>query len=440
MAELNNILEVATIIIGVFLLERYVFIEIDMEAKKQHIFYFISVILIFISYIIFGKDIASIMIFLLGGFNISLGRKKHRFRGFFLIIPLPGIIKGLILPFLIIPPNLLGFSKHEIDIYNFIIYCLLSALLLAFYIKAKEWRKWFKSNMQKRYLQRWESFLLCIIGLLMMTLQSVISWQFKYYKEAEIIKNDYTVGGEIAWSIVIYGITAFVLTITIIILVMQGNKRAYYYEQSSNMQFNMIAVMADIVESRDENTGGHIKRTAKYVEIISKTLKKQNAFPDILTEQYISNMIIAAPLHDIGKVHISDVVLNKPGKLTSEEFEIMKTHAIIGREFLKQAKKQIGESEYLNIAIDMAGYHHKWWNGQGYPEKAKGEDIPLCARIMAIADVFDALSSKRCYREAMPLEKVYNIIREESGTHFDTVIVDAFFESIKEVEKALKNF
>ena len=206
------------------------------------------------------------------------------------------------------------------------------------------------------------------------------------------------------------------------------------------MQFNMIAMMADLVENRDENTGGHIKRTAKFVEIIANALKRQNLFTDTLTPQYISDMVVAAPLHDIGKIHIPDAILNKPGKLTEEEFEVMKSHAAVGRDLLKQAKGQLGQSAYLDIAINMAAYHHEWWNGKGYPDGVKGEEIPLCARIMAVADVFDALTAKRCYKEAMPLQKAYEIIRSESGTHFDPVVAEAFLASLHEVEMVWRAF
>ncbi len=204
--------------------------------------------------------------------------------------------------------------------------------------------------------------------------------------------------------------------------------------------FILIAAMADIVENRDENTGGHIKRTARYVEIIAKTLKKQGKFPDVLTDRYISDMVVAAPLHDIGKIHVSDVILNKPGKLTEEEYQIMKSHAAAGRDLLNHTKQQLGDFEYLNLAVDMEAYHHEWWNGKGYPDGIKEEEIPICARIMAVADVFDALVSKRCYKKEMSLEKAYGIIREEKGTHFDPVVVDAFFAAVNEIEAILKEF
>ena len=231
----------------------------------------------------------------------------------------------------------------------------------------------------------------------------------------------------------ISSISAFIMSVTIIVLIMQGNKRSFYHERVSRMQSGMITFMAEVVENRDDNTGGHIRRTAKYVEDIAKELRRQGVYSDTLTDRYMSDMVVAAPLHDIGKIHIPDAVLNKPGRLTEEEFEIMKTHTTAGEELLIRAKEELGESEYLNTAVEMAAYHHEWWNGKGYPYGRSGEEIPLCARIMAVADVFDALTSKRCYKNAMPLEKAYAIIREESGTHFDPAVVEAFFVAVENI-------
>ena len=210
--------------------------------------------------------------------------------------------------------------------------------------------------------------------------------------------------------------------------------------QIAKFQHNIIVTMADIIESRDENTGGHIKRTAAYVEIIARKLQSEGKFAETLTDNYINDMIVAAPLHDMGKIHVTDTILNKAGKLTDEEFAIMKTHTTAGRKILENATETLGVFSYLSVAIDMANVHHEWWNGKGYPEGKSGEEIPLCARIMAVADVFDALISKRCYKAAMPLEKAYSIIREETGTHFDPVISEAFFASTEEIEKALNEF
>lgn len=211
-------------------------------------------------------------------------------------------------------------------------------------------------------------------------------------------------------------------------------------KQISKFQHNIIITMADIIESRDENTGGHIKRTAAYVEIIARKLQQDGKFPEVLTDSYINDMIVAAPLHDMGKIHVSDTILNKNGRLTDEEFSIMKSHTTAGKAMLENATETLGVFSYLSVAIDMANFHHEWWNGKGYPQGLSGEEIPVCARIMAVADVFDALISKRCYKDAMPLEKAYSIIREETGTHFDPVVAEAFFASTEEIEKALREF
>lgn len=441
---IKEILEVMVIVIGIFLLERYVFLEPQMEEKKQRIFYLTCILVIIAIFSIAGKDAASIAAITLGGFNVSFARKKSRITGYFLVIPLIGMINGIIVPVMVMPPSLMDFSENHTLIWTFLIYGLLATCLLVFYFKGKKWRKWFNEKMQKRYLNHWEKFLLCLVGMLMLVFSTAAPRQIddinaieKYFKSISI--NDFPIY-RLKSYLILFGLIGFVLTVIIIVLIIQGNKRSFYYEQISNMQFNTIALMADIVENRDKNTGGHIKRTAKYVEIIARRLKEGFAFPDILTEQYIYDMTVAAPLHDIGKIHISDVILNKPGKLTDEEFEIMKSHAAAGRDLLKQAKEQLGEFTYLNIAEYMAAYHHEWWNGKGYPEGIKEDEIPLCARIMAVADVFDAISSKRCYKEAMPLEKAYDIISKEAGTHFDPVVAKAFLDSKKEIEKAFEEY
>lgn len=423
----SEIIEILIVYISVFLIKKYVFLEYDLEIKKQKIFYLASIFLIFLVYVLWGKDFATLLVLIAVGINISFARKEHCLRGFLLCIPIPGIIDGLLVPILILPVRLLISSAVSKQIYTFFIYGLIIFLLTLFYVKGKNWRELFHKEMNHRNLHNWERWLLCAVGILMLVFSNMAVANVES-------TSGKTYASQYALNMCIMGITAFILTVTIIVLIIQGNKRSYYHEQVSDMQFNIITTMADIVESRDGNTGGHIRRTAKYVEVIAKTLRKQEKFPDILTDQYMADMIVAAPLHDIGKIHVSDIILNKPGRLTEEEFEIMKSHAAAGKELLLRAKQQLGESTYLNIAIDMAAYHHEWWNGTGYPDKITGQDIPLCARIMAVADVFDALVSKRCYKNAMPLEKAYSIIREESGTHFDPEVVEAFFASIDQIE------
>jgi response regulator RpfG family c-di-GMP phosphodiesterase len=194
----------------------------------------------------------------------------------------------------------------------------------------------------------------------------------------------------------------------------------------SNMQNGVIEHLADIIESRDIETGEHIKRTKKYVTILVEKMKEKDQYKDYLTPQMCENIIHAAPLHDIGKIAVSDLILCKPGKLTDEEFDKMKIHTTKGGEIIKSILNDLADKEFLNVAYDVAMYHHEKWNGRGYPEGKKEEEIPLPARIMAIADVFDALVAKRVYKNPMPVDDAVNIIIKDAGTHFDPNLVEVF--------------
>ena len=199
------------------------------------------------------------------------------------------------------------------------------------------------------------------------------------------------------------------------------------------MRDSMILTLADLIESRDSTTGQHIKKTAAYVKIIMQQLQKENAFPGQITDSFIDDVVRSAPLHDIGKVVVSDVILNKPGKLTDDEFVTMKKHAAAGGEIIRHIIDITPDSKYLEEAEHLAKSHHERWDGKGYPEGLAGDTIPLSARIMAVADVFDALVSDRPYKKGFPLEKAFAIIREESGTHFDPRVVAAFFAAMEEI-------
>ncbi|MCQ2594610.1 MAG: HD domain-containing protein [Treponemataceae bacterium] len=192
-----------------------------------------------------------------------------------------------------------------------------------------------------------------------------------------------------------------------------------------NIQTKLIQSFANIVEWNDQFTGEHIKRTSTYVELIARQLVKQGHYVSELTEERIQLMTKAAPLHDIGKISVPNNILNKPGKLTDEEFEIMKSHSEIGYQILEKELKEMEDPEYIQLAEDMALYHHEKWNGQGYPRKIAGKEIPLSARIMAAADVLDALLSKRQYKDAFTIEKTMDIFKESSGSHFEPCIVEA---------------
>ena len=203
---------------------------------------------------------------------------------------------------------------------------------------------------------------------------------------------------------------------------------------------DMVVDFANLIESRDYNTGGHVKRTSIYVELISNELYIKGYYKDILTKDYIDNLRKSAPLHDIGKISVPDAILQKPGKLTKEEFDIMKLHSINGGNIIKKMFSNFGNEEYLNMAYNVARHHHEKWNGKGYPDGLKEKDIPLCARIMAVADVFDAISEKRCYRDAIPLDKCFKIIQDGSGEDFDPLIVEIFLSIRDEVEKIHEDF
>jgi len=196
----------------------------------------------------------------------------------------------------------------------------------------------------------------------------------------------------------------------------------------------MVMGFATLVEQRDDNTGEHIRRTSIYAELLAKELQSRGYYKDILTKDYIKNLALAAPMHDVGKIAVPDGVLQKPGRLTADEYEIMKTHSTHGGEIILDTFGRLDNDEYLKMAYQVAQYHHEKWNGMGYPSGIKGEDIPLCARIMAIVDVFDAVSESRCYREAIPLEQCFEIIEEGKGTHFDPTIADVFLSIRSKVE------
>ncbi len=201
-------------------------------------------------------------------------------------------------------------------------------------------------------------------------------------------------------------------------------------ERIAKLQDEIIINFAEMVEARDNSTGNHIKKTAAYVEAIAKELQREGKFPHILNDEYIVKLKSSAPLHDIGKIAVSDLILNKPGKLTDEEFAIMKSHTTEGMKILTKIEASANEKHtmddnYLKEAIEMAHFHHEKWNGTGYPTGIRGEAIPLSARIMAVADVFDALVAT--------YEKAMAIITEGSGQHFDPVIVEAFCHISKQM-------
>lgn len=218
----------------------------------------------------------------------------------------------------------------------------------------------------------------------------------------------------------------------------QHQKLQVSNQRLKDIQNTIIVSFADLVESRDMFTGQHIKRTSAYLQVLVQHLAQLEKYKEVLTKREQELMCKAAPLHDIGKIKISDIVLNKPGRLTDEEFEKIKLHTVEGGKIINSTLTNIEDHDYLRTAHDMALYHHEKWDGTGYPCKLSGENIPLCARIMAVVDVFDALTSKRIYKDAFSSEKAFSIMQECSGTQFDAEILSVFVDIRNEVEEVLK--
>jgi putative two-component system response regulator len=194
----------------------------------------------------------------------------------------------------------------------------------------------------------------------------------------------------------------------------------------SDSQLATILAVSKLAEYRDDETGHHIERTRTFCRIITEHLRTNPRYEKSISDAYVENIFHAAPLHDIGKVGIPDSLLLKPGKLTAEEFEIMKTHPVIGANTLKSVRSKYPKNAFVNMGITIAHAHHEKWDGSGYPYGLAGEDIPLAARIMALADVYDALRSKRPYKEPFTHEESCGIILEGTGKHFDPVVIEAF--------------
>lgn len=384
----------------------------------------------------FPEEVQIFFPVVLGAIGLYVARGDESWKGFLLFIPIIGIVDGLLLPIIVLPERLLRFEQRQMILFESVTYAI---ILLAFGLLIG-WITWkehtLKRRLADRSLQKWESALLCFVGVFQLLFSNLIN------RPLALIDPHMENSIALKFIIVLLGISSFVMTVTVIIIIFVGNRRAYYFNKVSDMQYNMIVMMAEIVENRDADTGGHIQRTAKYVEVIAKQMKAMGMYPEIMTDQYVKDLMVAAPLHDIGKIHVSDFILNKPGRFTPEEFEQMKVHAPEGRKLLIHAKKHLGDFSYLDMAIEVAGAHHEWWNGdeKGYPDGIAGEEIPLSARIMAVADVFDALTARRVYKDPMPFNKAVNIILEEKGTHFDPTVVDAFVAASQKLKTELDQF
>ncbi|MDR1029218.1 MAG: HD domain-containing protein [Clostridiales Family XIII bacterium] len=197
-------------------------------------------------------------------------------------------------------------------------------------------------------------------------------------------------------------------------------------EQMEALSNGLLSSISEMVECRDENTGGHIARTSKYVMLLGMDLVETGAYGGALSSEDVERMARAAPLHDIGKVGVSDLILLKPARLTVDEFDAMKRHTLIGKAMIDRLLVDMPSQTYLTTANEIAVTHHEKYDGSGYPYGLSAEDIPIGGRIMAVADVYDALVADRVYRKAMTQEEAYRIITESEGAHFDPRVVKAF--------------
>jgi putative two-component system response regulator len=212
-----------------------------------------------------------------------------------------------------------------------------------------------------------------------------------------------------------------------------------------------LSVITQLVETRDNDTANHILRTRAYVELLGRRLQNHPRYTSLLSDEMLSLIVKAAPLHDIGKIGVSDAILMKPGKLNAEEYEIMKTHCHIGGGAIRSAMEKIDliiddngnkgflSLGYFNEAINIATYHHERWDGKGYPEGLKGEEIPLSARLMALADVFDALTTPRVYKKPWTMDEAVALIIQEKGHQFDPQVVEAFEAELPAFENIMRS-
>ncbi len=312
---------------------------------------------------------------------------------------------------------------------------VINLLVLLFTIDSVEYRQGELSN----YSMGVAVYTCYIMAAIYITLTEVSFW--KRWRYIEVHKRS-SIAIYLIMQIVCCGYQMFhpdalisCLATTVIILGAYIHQENPAFNELARYHHEMVMGFATMVESRDNNTGGHIRRTSMYAELLARELRQSGFYKKILTKDYIKNLKMAAPMHDVGKIAIPDAILQKPGKLTDEEYAIMKSHAVHGGQIIKETFANLRNPAYSNMAYEVAMYHHEKWNGKGYPCGLKETQIPLCARIMAVADVFDALSEKRCYRDPMPLDKCFQIIQEGRGTDFDPVIVDVFLASREKIEQ-----
>lgn len=246
----------------------------------------------------------------------------------------------------------------------------------------------------------------------------------------------------INWTVrlIIYSVIALVIGFFSDFYRQEYEKRVKKEKEIADAQMAMVYSLIKLAESRDDDTGEHIERVAIICQLIANNLRRREKYRDYIDDDYIEKLVKVSPLHDIGKVGIPDHILLKPGRLSTEEYELMKTHTTIGAKTLLEVKEKFPDNRFLELAISIANFHHEKWDGTGYPLGLAGTAIPLSARIMSIADVYDALRSKRVYKEGLSHEGSLKIIEQGSGSFFDPEIVEAFMEIHAELEEIFAQY
>jgi adenylate cyclase len=301
----------------------------------------------------------------------------------------------------------------------------------------------------------WQPEILKPAGVVLAFLLSVVAvimvYRKLYYHLVVWYVTVFVLSFFIAWLLFLYGIYISIayfwipllihfILLSFVVLYLNDREKKRYYRELSSSHSAALASMVLVAGTKDFETGAHLNRTKEYMKLLAHYLKEKGVYSNVLSDDFIDIIYHAAPLHDIGKVGIPDAILQKPGKLDENEFKIMKEHPKLGMEIIQKAMRYYSENSFLHTAYNIAYFHHEKWDGSGYPCGLKGEEIPLEARLMALVDVYDALISRRCYKEAFSYEKAENIIISESGKHFDPKIADSFKELKKEFREIAQRY
>lgn len=312
---------------------------------------------------------------------------------------------------------------------------LANCLIVLLNLRSLEYRQ----GVTSRYsmgISVYTCFAMAAIYLLLTIFHVIRRWNsIDSHKRVNIITSLLVIAGVTGYQMLVPDSLISSIGTTMLLLGAYVNQENPAMKELNRYHDEMIMGFATLIENRDSSTGGHVKRTTQYVKLLAEALRSRGYYPDVLTKDYMDNLLKAAPMHDIGKIAVPDAILQKPGRLTPEEYEQMKQHAVRGGQIIQESFGRMGNEQYLEIASQIARYHHEKWNGKGYPEGLMRKEIPLCARIMAIADVFDAVSENRCYRAALPLDTCFEIIQEGSGQDFDPILAEIFLELRGEIEK-----